>query len=259
MTPPPAAATAAARQPVRTTRVGGAVVNRPRRVSGPARPARRPVAVPRRRELPAGARALDWARALPDHRLLHRLIGGRVWIALIGTLLVGIVTLQLSLLKLNAGIGRAVAQSAVLEQSNAALNAEISELSDPQRITDIAVHEGFVQPTQGSPIFLTASAGDAAKALTTMRVPAQSATTPVSTTPVTTTPVSDTTTTDSAATTTDPTAAAGTMTSVPPTTTTDQTASSGATTAAPSAPTTPTGAATTTGTAVAGGAAAPQG
>jgi len=172
----PAAATAAARRAV-------AAPARPaRRVSGPARPApgrpvrrpARPVAVPRSRrqaDLPLGARALEWLRGLPDHRLLDRLIGGRVWIVLLGTLLVGIVTMQLSLLRMNAGIGRAVERSTQLEQSNAALRLSISELSDTDRIVSEATGMGFVMPPQGSPRFLTASAADADKALTTMRVP----------------------------------------------------------------------------------------
>ncbi|MBS1870608.1 MAG: hypothetical protein JSS99_13205 [Actinobacteria bacterium] len=164
MTPP--AATAAARRAV--------VAPRPaRRVSGPVR---RPVAVPRpapRRapEQPLGARALEWLRALPDHRLLDRLIGGRVWIVLLGTLLVGIVTMQLTLLRWNAAIGRAVEQSSQLEQRNAALRLSISQLSDTERIVSLATQMGFVMPPQGSPRFLTASAGDADRALTTMRVP----------------------------------------------------------------------------------------
>jgi len=209
---------------------------------------------------------LDWVRALPDHRLLDRLIGGRVWIALIGTLLVGIVTLQLSLLKLNAGIGRAVEHSAVLEQGNAALAAEVSRLSDPQRILDRAAAEGFVTPVQGTPIFVTASAGNARKALSVMRVPQQDAGAPAVTTLAVTTPPTPTgattTTADPAtATTTDPTAAGGTMTAVtPPTTTTDQSAAPGTTATAPTTPTAPTGAGTTAGgTTVGGGAAAPQG
>jgi len=174
MTPP--AATAAARRAVAAPRPQ-------RRVSGPARPApnrpvrrpARPTAVPRpaRRaaEHTLGARALAWLRTLPDHRLLDRLIGGRIWIVLLGGLLVGIVTMQLTLLRWNAGIGRAVAQTSQLEQRNAALRLSISQLSNTDRIVSLATQMGYVMPPQGSPRFLTASAGDAAKALTTMRVP----------------------------------------------------------------------------------------
>jgi hypothetical protein len=206
---PPAATVAGRRRssarPARSSRVGGA--RPPRRVSGPARPARtarpaaalggrlvaaaaaalpqpltqpsppprrRPQAVPRparRPDLPLAQRLAGWVRTLPDHRLLDRLIGGRIWIVLLGTLLVGIVTLQLSLLRLNAGIGRAVEHSSALEQRNAALRLEISRLSDSERIVSLATQMGFVTPPQGSPRFLTTNAGDAAKALTTMRVP----------------------------------------------------------------------------------------
>lgn len=164
MTPP--AATAAARRAV-------AAPARPqRRVSGPVR---RPVAVPRpaRRAAGAtlGARALAGLRTLPDHRLLDRLIGGRIWIVLLGGLLVGIVTLQLTLLRLNAGMGRALERTSQLEQRNAALRLSISRLSDTDRIVGAATQMGYVMPPQGSPRFLASSTGDAGRALTTMRVP----------------------------------------------------------------------------------------
>src|SRR4051794_426802 len=101
MTPPPAA-----------TAAGGAralprspAPRHPRRVSGPAR---RPTAAPAPRALPLGARLRTRVRELPDARLLDRLIRGRAWIVLIGVLLMGIVVMQVSLLKLNTGIGRAV-------------------------------------------------------------------------------------------------------------------------------------------------------
>ena len=202
MTPP--AATVAGRRstglrPARSSRVAG-TRRSPRRVSGPARPAsgraaaaaaaaialpqhaprpsapprRRPAAVPRparRPDLPLGARARERLRTLPDHRLLDRLISGRVWIVLLGTLLVGIVTLQLTLLRLNAGIGRAIEQSTVLQQQNAALKLELSQLANAEQVVGQATQMGYVWPPQGSPRYLTASASDAAQALTTMRVP----------------------------------------------------------------------------------------
>lgn len=196
-------------------------------------PAPRPRAVPRparRPDLPLGARALAWLRALPDHRLLHRLIGGRIWIVLIGTLLVGIVTMQLALLRLNAGIGTAVERTATLQQRNAELRLSISRLSDSERIVALGSQMGLVTPPQGSPRFLSAGPGDAGKALTTMRVPSDAPATvptvtdatvtdaattgaataaPAATDPTTTTTTATTTaTTDPAATTTTPAPAA---------------------------------------------------
>ncbi|MGN6190030.1 MAG: hypothetical protein ACTHOE_14140 [Conexibacter sp.] len=256
MTPP--AATAAARRAV--------VAPRPqRRISGPARPApnrpvrrpARPVAVPRPNRRGAdqtlGARALAWLRTLPDHRLLDRLIGGRIWIVLLGGLLVGIVTMQLTLLRWNAGIGRAVERSTQLEQSNAALRLSISELSDTNRIVGEATQMGYVMPPQGSPRFLTASAADAGRALTTMRVPdpnaaAAAAAELAASTTAATTPDAATTTADPAATTT-------TTATTPAAAATTPAASAPATTATP---TSATGTATATPVA-AGGASAPQG
>jgi len=223
---------------------------------------------------------LAWVRALPDHRLLDRLIGGRIWIVLLGTLLVGIVTMQLSLLRMNAGIGRAVEKSSTLEQRNAALRLSISQLSDSKRIVALATQMGFVTPPQGSPRFLSASAADAGKALTTMRVPDPTAVAAATAAETTTT---DPTATDPTA--TDPTATDPTATD--PTATTDTTATpvdttstdtAPAVTTAPdttattvpeatatppatgtTAPATGTAAPVTSSTPVAGGASAPQG
>jgi hypothetical protein len=152
-----------------------AVAALPQVAPRPQAPRRRPIAVPPRpvrRDVPAGARLVESLRALPDHRLLDRLIGGRVWIVLIGTLLAGIVTLQLTLLRLNAGISHAVQQTAVLTQRNAVLENEISRLSDPQRVIADATQAGFVFVPQGAPRYLNATAGDAARSLAVMRVPA---------------------------------------------------------------------------------------
>lgn len=169
---------ARAAQPSLGSRLAGAAtaaaavaLPQPQRTPAP-RPRPRPVARPvRRPDLSLGARALNWLRGLPDHRLLHRLIGGRVWIVLIGGLLVGIVTMQLTLLRLNAGIGEAVRQTATLEQRNAELRLAISRLSDSARIAALGAQMGLVTPPQGSPRFLRAGDGDAARALATMRVP----------------------------------------------------------------------------------------
>jgi hypothetical protein len=101
MTPPAASAAAApAIHPRRSvpSRRPAAAPRIPRRISGPAHPTRSP------------ARAAGVAEAVATHRLLDRLISGRIWIGVIAFALIGIVTMQLGLLKLNAGIGRSLAQ-----------------------------------------------------------------------------------------------------------------------------------------------------
>lgn len=211
-----------------------------------------------------------WLRTLPDHRLLDRLIGGRIWIVLLGGLLVGIVTMQLSLLRLNAGIGQAVERGGKLEQRNAALRLSISQLSDSKRIVGLATQMGYVTPPQGSPRFLSTSDGDAAKALTTMRVPDPATVTAAAVVPVTSTTDPAVTTTDgtadpstttatdaTATTTTDP--ATGAVVTAPPADTTTASAPTTGTTTAPPADTTAATAAPTTAAPVptAGGASVP--
>jgi hypothetical protein len=129
----------------------------PRRVSGPVR---RPVAAtgagsvalpsprsaPRRRPVTA----LDRLRALPDHRLVDGLLRSQAWIWIIGLGLGGIVAMQVSLLKLNSGIGRAVETASTLERQNAALEASIGRLSSGGRIEDAATARGMVMPSAGA-------------------------------------------------------------------------------------------------------------
>ena len=126
----------------------------PRRVSGPvARPApQRPAAVPApvpTRRIAARPSALARAAALPDHRLLERLLRGRLWIWFIGLALGGIVAMQVSLLKLNTGISRAVQTSATLEMQNTSLQAGIARLSSHERIEREVTVIGMQIPEAG--------------------------------------------------------------------------------------------------------------
>ena len=73
----------------------------------------------------------------------RRTLGGRTWIALVAFALIGIVTLQLGLLKLNGGIGRALEHEAVLQRENAALTIENSELAASDRVTSWALRQGM--------------------------------------------------------------------------------------------------------------------
>jgi cell division protein FtsL len=132
----------------------------PRRVSGPARPAPRPVtapagtaALPRRRQ---STSVFERVRALPDHRLVDRLLRSRLWIIVVGVLLGGIVAMQVSLLKLNSGISRAVEASATLERQNADMQAQIARLSSGQRVGDAAANQGMIFPAAGDVGYLHA-------------------------------------------------------------------------------------------------------
>jgi hypothetical protein len=133
-------------------------------------------------------------RALPDARVVDRLVRGRAWIVLIGFLLIGMVAMQVSLLKLNASMGRAVQQSANLERRNGELRATLSRLSAGQRVQLSGARLGMFMPDAGQVHFLSFKRGrDAGKAAIALRadraplpvspVPAPVALTPASSAP----------------------------------------------------------------------------
>jgi cell division protein FtsL len=98
-------------------------------------------------------------RTLPDRPLVHRLVRGQGWIVLLGFLLMGIVAMQVSLLKLNAGIGRDVERAASLQRRNGELRAEVSRLSSGERIQAKAAELGMVMPPAGAVTYLRGGRG----------------------------------------------------------------------------------------------------
>ena len=112
----------------------------PRRYSGGARRAGAA-------RLPDRARrALRAVAALPDLAIVDRVVRGRAWIAVVGTLLIGVVALQVAMLKLNAGIGTAVERTAALERDKARLEASMAGASSAERIRAKASRLGLVTP-----------------------------------------------------------------------------------------------------------------
>ncbi|HEV3319382.1 MAG TPA: hypothetical protein VG053_06575 [Solirubrobacteraceae bacterium] len=87
---------------------------------------------------------------------LDRLIHGRAWIGLVAFALIGIVTMQLGLLKLNAGIGRALEHEAALQRENSALSVENSEVAAGDTVELQAAHMGMRLIPAGSLRFLSA-------------------------------------------------------------------------------------------------------
>jgi hypothetical protein len=127
---------------------------RPRRVSGPAR---RAVQDRPARDRPDEHRGVAAALIAAVERLSrHRWLGGRAWIAFVAFALIGIVTMQLGLLKLNAGIGRALEHEALLQRENAALSIENSELSSSGHILSLATRLGMAPVAAGAVHFLQA-------------------------------------------------------------------------------------------------------
>jgi hypothetical protein len=172
MTPPAAAAAAAAATSapaVHPRRAPLAPVRRPRRVSGPA-PARR-TASPART-----------APATATHPLIDRLLHGRAWIGIVAFALIGIVTMQLGLLKLNAGIGRALEHETALQRENSALSVENSEVAASNTVELRAAHMGMQPIPAGTLRFLAANPADVARAAAAANTPTATSSTEAVTT-----------------------------------------------------------------------------
>jgi hypothetical protein len=157
------------------TRRSAAVPLHHRRVSGPAaRPRVLPaVALPAR-----GGRTSPFGRllALPERRLVDRLLRGRACIWVIGVMLGGIVAMQVSLLRLNSGISRAVQSASTLEVQNASLEDWIAKATSGDLVRAAAVSDGMVDPQAGDTRYLYAHpATDPLRAIKRMQPPSAQA------------------------------------------------------------------------------------
>jgi hypothetical protein len=176
MTPPATAAATAPRTRPGVSPRPRVTPPRPRRVSGPARsPARaRPLPPPAEQGLALGVAGL--ARRVSGHRALDRLISSRLWIGLIAFALIGIVALQLLVLKLNSSIGDSLVREASLQRENAALSIEGSELASGERVEAHAARLGMQLVPIGSLLFLTSDPrGDLARASAALDKPVHGA------------------------------------------------------------------------------------
>lgn len=153
----------------------------PRRVSGPAR-GRSGGAATITAPPPLALRIGGAVQSVAEHRFLERIIRGRAWIAILAVGLIGIVFMQVSMLRMNAGIGRDVDQATRLERDNAAMRATLSELTSGDRIEAQAAKLGFVLPPAGAARFLSARRFDPARALSNIQPPSHLAALPVGTT-----------------------------------------------------------------------------
>jgi hypothetical protein len=240
----------------------------PRRVSGPNRHPRAGVARPH-----VGSSLL---LRLIDHPWLDRLVRGRTWIAIVAAALLGIVGMQVALLRLGAQIGNETATVNALIQQNETTRGTIGALEASSRVSREASALGMLYPQPAAVTYLWADAADVRLAAHRMGAPSAAAvaaaaarplstavpaitpaasttvstatpagTTPATTTPATTTPAGTTTptgTTPAGTTPTGATPAGTTPTTTTPVTTTPSTPAAGTTTPTTNTPagTTPT-------------------
>ncbi|HTA34083.1 MAG TPA: hypothetical protein VK721_11730 [Solirubrobacteraceae bacterium] len=240
MTPPAAAAAAAPATRGRSTAPVRPRVAppRPRRISGPARP-------PAKRGSRAGSNAQVERGLVPGllgaldgvsrSGALDRLIRGRIWIGVITFALIGIVTLQLLVLQLNASIGRSLVREAQLQRTNATLSIEGSELAGGERVETQAALLGMQLVPEGSLRFLTDNPrADIARAAAAVKARAHVVSSSGETGATTTAPSTDpSATAASAASEPSLTAETGTAAATPPTGATGESDPSSSTAGAP--------------------------
>jgi cell division protein FtsL len=156
-----------------------------RRVSGHAIPAR-PAALPR------GARVLD------------TLLTGRIWIALIGVLLAGIVFFNVDLLQMNREITQMADKATQIKRENDRLRHDYARLASSERIQEAAAALGLVYPAAGEVRYLDSKPRlDAHNASKRIIAPSEAVTPePIAPATTTTTPPATTATTAPPATTT---------------------------------------------------------
>ncbi len=213
MTPPATARSLPKRAAPNRSKIGGgrrAAPRHARRVSGPSAPARsgslaaavaipapgvalprerpaRPSSPSRKRSAPTkrrasagatpgialrGVHALD---GISSSAFLDRLTRGRLWIGLLAFALIGIVAMQLLVLKLNTGIGRTLGHVATLQRENAQLNIEDSMYSSENRVAPLATAAGMTLAPAGTVHFVAASVADISRAAAALSTAAQSA------------------------------------------------------------------------------------
>jgi len=111
------------------------------------------------------------AMRVGDARVLDRMVRGRAWIALVAVALMGIVFMQVSLLKLNTGISRAVIAADTFDRQNSSLREEISKLDSGERIQSVAAKLGMVTPAAGDVHYLDGRGADGARAAAAITAP----------------------------------------------------------------------------------------
>ena len=152
---------------------------RARAVAAPAKaPARRapvrraPARKPATRRAPASrpklvvvaGRTAVAVRQLPDSGLVVRMTQGRLWIGVLGVLLVGIVALNVATLSFAATSGQVDEQITALEKENSMLESREAERFSTERIRGQASQLGLAMPNTEEPKVIEASAEDVATA-----------------------------------------------------------------------------------------------
>ncbi|MGB2710569.1 MAG: hypothetical protein WBC33_03570, partial [Conexibacter sp.] len=103
-----------------------------------------------------GSHAVRAGKSLHDSGLVDRLVRGRGWVGLLGLLLIGLVALNVGLLKMNAQAGRNAEQARKLRIANTELRGRVTRLSSAERLEAQGLKLGLVMPPPGNIHYLVA-------------------------------------------------------------------------------------------------------
>ena len=171
----PRSRTAPAPRPSRTTAPPKrkAPTRKPVRARTAPAPARRaPARKPATRRAPAArpklavvaGRTAVAVRELPDSSLVVRMTQGRLWIGVLGVLLVGIVALNVATLSFAATSGKIDEQITALEKENSMLESREAERYSTARVRGQAAALGLAMPNTEEPKLIEFEPGDVAAA-----------------------------------------------------------------------------------------------
>jgi hypothetical protein len=135
----------------------------PRRAPRPA-----PRAAPRLVPVAVGRTAVA-VGGIADSGLVLRLTRSRLWIGALGSLLVGIVALNVAALSFNAASSKTAGFSDELRRENSALRAQIENGLSNERVLETANRLGLGIPEPGTIRYLEPAPGDAAAAADRLR------------------------------------------------------------------------------------------
>lgn len=135
----------------------------------PARRSRQATPIPGRLVPVAVGRTAVAVASLPDSGLVVRLTRGRLWIAALAALLVGIVALNVVSLNLSASSSETARALEQLEGENSALRGRLATELSSRRVQSAAGALGLVVPEPGAIRYRSPSEGDAETAAGRLR------------------------------------------------------------------------------------------
>jgi hypothetical protein len=112
----------------------------------------------------AVGRTAGAVRRLPDSTLVHQMTRGRLWIAVLGVLLTGIVALNVATLSFDSSVSKMERKALDLEQRNSALRAGLAQKLSHDRVEAAAFNLGMARPATDQYVYLDASKASAALA-----------------------------------------------------------------------------------------------